>query len=505
ENFQLRNRAGELVPLVDPILGSYRPGSRAMNYRSEPFMNRLGLQQATQGMVDESLAYSSYSFGDPATPIARAYLGDRTKQRVIHGGSEVFHVHHVHGGSIRWRRQPGTEDTGTATGLDKRPPLLPEVSERIDSQGVGPSETFDVENECGAGGCQQSPGDFLVHCHVAQHYFGGMWAIWRVYNTAQDGSSSTDGLPPLPELPDRKGIMAPAVTSDRLIGTTVDSFGVRSSIGPADLAAWVESKLPPPGVARGYDASVLDWQRRGDTYLNEPETDQSWPGYHPRAPGTRPPILFDPRTGKLAYPFLQPHLGKRPPFPPDHNPSPYHDPGSGRDTPRPGANGPGSLCPQGTRLKRFGLNAITLPITLNERENLVDPTGEIFVLSEQEGAARADNELRRPLAIRANAGEDCIDVTLRSELEDSPLNRGFAKVNAHIHFVQFDVQASDGVITGFNYEQSVRPYAIEGEQLAAPAAAGATTVRLRDAARFQPGVLVGVGMEDDDGDFEIRR
>ena len=75
-------------------------------------MNRLALQQQTVGRFDKSAAYSSYVFGDPATPIARSYLGDPVKQRVVHGGSEVFHVHHVHGGSIRWRRQPGAEPTG---------------------------------------------------------------------------------------------------------------------------------------------------------------------------------------------------------------------------------------------------------------------------------------------------------------------------------------------------------------------------------------------------------
>ena len=51
--------------------------------------------------VPPSLAYSSYALGDPATPIARTYLGDPVKQRVVHGGSEVFHVHHVHSGAIR--------------------------------------------------------------------------------------------------------------------------------------------------------------------------------------------------------------------------------------------------------------------------------------------------------------------------------------------------------------------------------------------------------------------
>ena len=90
---------------------AYRPGARALNYRSEPFMNRLQLQEQKQGRFDESVAYSSYVFGDPATPIMRSYLGDPVKERVIHGGSEVFHVHHVHGGAIRWRRQPDAEDT----------------------------------------------------------------------------------------------------------------------------------------------------------------------------------------------------------------------------------------------------------------------------------------------------------------------------------------------------------------------------------------------------------
>ena len=69
----------------------------------------------------------------------------------MHGGGEVFHVHHVHGGSVRWRRQPGTGSAGQISGVDKTPPLLPGTSERTDSQTLGPSETFDVEHECSAG------------------------------------------------------------------------------------------------------------------------------------------------------------------------------------------------------------------------------------------------------------------------------------------------------------------------------------------------------------------
>ncbi len=505
ESYRILDKAGEFVPQVDPLTSAYRPDGRALNYRSEPFMNRLALQQSLEGRFDESVAYSSYSFGDPATPILRAYIGDPTKERVIHGGSEVFHVHHLHGGATRWNRQPDVEPTRFDAGLQKHPPLRLDVTERIDAQGLGPSETFDVANECGAGGCQQSVGDFLYHCHIAQHYFAGMWGLWRVYNTRQDGPASTDALPPLGELTDRAGRAAPGVASGALVGRTIDMAGRALTVKAGDLAGLVERQLPPAGRPIGYDASVLDWRREGDTYYGEVETDRGWPGYQPRAPGARPALLFDPGSGRLAYPFLRPHLGRRPPFAPNHGPAPYLDPNaSGTDVPAPGANGPESICPAGTRVRSFALRALAVPIPINAKQGLVDAAGELFVLAEDAAKVRADPAARQPLALRANAGEDCVDVTLASELGDNADNKGFSKVNAHIHFAQFDVQASDGVIAGFNYEQSVRPYAIEGERLRAAAPVGAERLVLASVSRFQPGILVGIGFEDA-GAFEVRR
>ena len=261
------------------------------------------------------------------------------KQRIVHGGSEVFHVHHVHGGAVRWRRQPGVEPTGFDAGLVKRPSLLPKASSRIDSQAVGPSETYDVEAECGAGGCQQSVGDFLIHCHVAHHYIAGMWTFWRVYNTLQDGEVSQDEMPPLLELPDRAGRVRRAVTSEQLLDTFVSWGGGQLAVTEGSLPDLVERQLPPAGAARGYDASVLDWEKVGYLYLNEPEgaAVRPWGSSGPgppegrRAEGRRAdrlPFYFDPLTGKLAYPFLRPHLGKRPPFAPGHGPAPFLSPAS---------------------------------------------------------------------------------------------------------------------------------------------------------------------------------
>jgi len=504
ERYRLLDRDGAPVTQVDPFTSAYRPGARTINYRSEPFMNRLALQHRLTGRYDKSQAYSSYVFGDPATPIARSYLGDPVKERVVHGGSEVFHVHHTHGGAIRWRRQPRAEPTAFDRGLDKNPPLIPLATERVDSQSIGPSESHDIEHECGSGGCQQGAGDYLVHCHVAHHYIAGMWAIWRVYNTKHDGTVALDSLPPLEELPDRRADVLPAVTSEALVGRTVDWKGKTFSIRRESLAAWVERQLPPAGVPKGYDASVLDWRRVGDLYLNEPETDQVWPGFRSGTPGRRLPFYFDPRTGKLAYPFLRPHLAKRPPFAPNHGPAPFLDPISGPGPPRPGEHGPWSLCPDGTRLKEFVIHAITLPVTLNKKAGIVDPVGQLYVLKEQEEAVRRDNRLQTPLAIRANAGEDCVDILFKSELPDTRQNGFLSKANIHIHFVQFDIQASDGVNTGFGYEQSVRPFTVEGEPLTQQVPAGVSGVRVRSPERFHPGIPVGVGMEQEKT-FEIRR
>src|SRR5262249_47800899 len=153
--------------------------------------------------------------------------------------------------------------------------------------------------------------------------------------------------------------------------------------------------------------------------------------------------------------------------------------------------------------KAFAIEAINVPIVLNGGANLVDPQGQIYALRQDVDMVKASPLLQVPLVLRANAGEDCIDVTLRSELADDA-DEPFSKVSLHIHFMQFDVQGSDGVNTGFNYEQTVRPFRAEGESITKPAPAGSTTVTLAGADRFQAGEVIGVGI-DRDKEFEVRK
>ena len=497
ENFRILNKAGGELPLVDPHTDSYRPGARAMNYRSEPFMNRL-----ERNPKQESQGYGSYAFGDPATPTMQGYLGDPTKIRILHGGSEMFHIFHLHGGGIRWRFNPHEDTTYNYadTGLNKHPSTSLSPSTRLDSQSFGPGEAYDLEIEGGAGGVQQAAGDFLYHCHIGEHYVSGMWAFWRVFNNSQPG---------LLALPDRTPLAKP-VDSAALIGKTYGG----TTITAANLDAWLRAQLPPKGVPKSdQDASVWNWTVNTSNpakpvYLGEPEDKGPWPDLpnvvpgHPglrlgdQLVGDRPKILFDPANGRPSYPLLRTHVGRRPPFSPNgHSGAPYlgeQADAAKRGTVDPYFGRPDAICPAGTPARRFNVVAIERPIQVT-RAGGTDPTGMIFVLAHDKADVLAGVKPAQPLALRANIG-DCVAVTLTSEQTDAAASNGFAKVNMHIHHVQFDVQASDGVISGMAYEQSVRPYKVEDPTLAAQAAAGATTLRLTSVAKMRVGIWVGVGL-----------
>ena len=229
EAFRPVNKHGDFLPQRDPLTDAYRPGARALNYRSEPFgINNMHVQHEYFGFEDESMAYSSYTFGDASPTIPRSYLGDPAKWRIVHGGSEVFHSHHPHGGSIRWQRSPRATQMPVWNVGQNGPvkyPVIRTKSDRVDVEVIGPSEALDLETECGSGLCQWFAGDFLFHCHVAHHYVAGMWGYWRVYNTLQVPGVQNDVMPPLRELPDRLGRISKPVTSDQLVGTTVNWFG----------------------------------------------------------------------------------------------------------------------------------------------------------------------------------------------------------------------------------------------------------------------------------------
>ena len=337
-----------------------------------------------------------------------------------------------------------------------------------------------------------------------------MWSFWRVYDTLQEDLKPLPDRAPLPK----------AVDSTQLIGKTMADG---ATLTKDNIDRWVEPQLPPPGVrpraADGfvYDGSTWDWQKQdttdGPLYLGEPEDRSDWPDLHneqdserlpghpglypgdqPVAPQDRPKILFNPTNGRPAFPLMRTHVGDRPPFSPNlHSGAPWlgeqaDKPPTGTG-PDPWANRSDGLCPADAPVRHFNVVALELPIQVTASGG-TDQTGKIFVLAKDVDDVIAGRKPAQPLAIRGNIG-DCIAVTFTSRLTDTGAADGFSKVNMHIHHVQFDTQASDGVVSGMSFEQTIRPFKLEDPQLTAAAGADDSVLHLASVAKLRAGAASG--------------
>ena len=403
-----------------------------------------------------------------ATPRPEPYVGDPYKILLTNAGSEMGHVFHEHGGAIRWLRNPGAANPDIAGGLEKFPPVT-KASIRLDSQTIEPGESYDLETECGAGGCQQAAGDFLFHCHIAAHYDAGMVGFIRVFDTQQPNLA--DGAGPHGQAggghlgrPDRQGHRGqdrrPAGPAHQPQHPGLPGEPGR---GPAPAAGRPVQRRRTRRYGTG---------RRGGTatapvYLGEPEDTHSWADYTAPNPGSEIRSCSIRATGDTPGRCCSPTSVN------DRRSRPTATagrPGSEHDARPPDRT---ACARQGAPVRTYNITAIQTPIhdqtdsgrdaSGNPIDPQSDPNGEIFVLNQHIAAMRSGAMPAQPLAIRSDVG-DCIAVTLTNDL--SPSSAGleatneeniFRKVNIHIHFVQFDPQASDGVITGLSFEQSVRP------------------------------------------------
>lgn len=185
DELEILNAQGQ--PPVDPHTGLPN-GTTAISYRSEPMRNRLPLDpNGDPADIDEDISMSSWAYGDPAPPILKAYVGDPSKIRLIHGGVKETHVFHLH--NHQWRRE--VEDSRSTI---------------IDSVSISPQECFTLDILYGAGSLNGMIGDAIFHCHLYPHFHEGMWTLWRVFDRLQRGGDTyPDGTPiePLQPLRDR--------------------------------------------------------------------------------------------------------------------------------------------------------------------------------------------------------------------------------------------------------------------------------------------------------------
>ncbi|MFL5262047.1 MAG: multicopper oxidase domain-containing protein [Anaeromyxobacteraceae bacterium] len=470
--------------IVDAPSGAFREfvvlqhavnGTPALNGRSEPVRQRFIAAGAS-----DALAFSSYTYGDPSTPVLRSYLGEPTKVRVLHGGGRGQHAFKLHGGATRWERRTKVGPPLVAFGLADHPPFGHAPWLRSDAQALDPGDAFEAEMDCGAGGCQRAPGDLLLRCAVEGHAEAGEWGLWRVYDTLQPD------LAPLP----RTAPPPRAVTSRGLVGRVVGGRRVVAAAAAeprraeVSLAALVEAQLPPRGrPLHPVDATVWDWDRadgpEGPLYLGEPGPD-----------GTRPPILFNPATGRYAWPLLRPHAGQRPPFAgAGHTPAPWRGEWATSEN-------PGGVCPtralvrEGHRQRRvYSVAAVRGELLGGDRT----PEGRMYHAPATAPPPPPGPAPRQGDVLVAQVF-DCIDVLYVDDAEERDGRREHARPDLTTHFVKSDPQASDGVAAGFAFSQHAEPYRASGRTLARRAAAGDAAVEVNHARGLRPGVWIAVGL-----------
>lgn len=196
DELEILTKAGQ--PPVDPHTGLPN-GTTAISYRSEPMRNRPPLDHhANPADTAEDISMSSWAYGDPAPPILKAYVGDPSKIRLIHGGVKETHVFHLH--NHQWRLEPDDPK-----------------STIIDSISISPQECYTLDILYGAGSFNGMIGDAIFHCHLYPHFHEGMWTLWRVFDRLQDGSgvypdgTAIEALMPLQDrpLPPQKDALHP--------------------------------------------------------------------------------------------------------------------------------------------------------------------------------------------------------------------------------------------------------------------------------------------------------
>jgi hypothetical protein len=147
----------------DEAIGTHRMpytplprGTVGINYLTAPIEERLGTPE------DPSAVYRTDRFGDPPTPVIRAFAGDRLKLHVLAPWSEQAQVFVLEGHD--WPTEPGHDGTNI-----------------VGSVAVGGLEAITIEPRGGAGGLTAAPGEYLYGNSRLPYREAGQWGLLRVY------------------------------------------------------------------------------------------------------------------------------------------------------------------------------------------------------------------------------------------------------------------------------------------------------------------------------------
>ncbi len=161
------------------------PGTQLLNYRNEPIPLRIAALQADGSYAqkphdpvkcdpkvatrvadcvgDMAFAFSSDVYGDPATPLLRAYNGDRVQLRLVQGAQEENHIFNMHG--VKWLSQPGSKSAGW-----------------MNAQPIGISEHFEFNVNVFDPGDFRGDTDYLYSSAATDNLWDGQWGLLRAFD-----------------------------------------------------------------------------------------------------------------------------------------------------------------------------------------------------------------------------------------------------------------------------------------------------------------------------------
>ncbi len=405
-------------------------GVMTVNYKNAPFRYRETLNGTG---VDPAYTFSSQVWGDPDTPILRAYAGDPVRIRAIQGSQEEQHVVQIHG--VKFKGESN----------DPESPLVP-------SKAIGISEAHNIAFDAAGLDCalgDPCQADYLYGSGATDDYYLGMWGLMRIHGRAQDG------LLPLPDHAVQASPVQTAAarllraqrTLTHALAKGARPASVRSNVGNArrtlrlvqkDVASAKTTSFRPVGRDISSALRVTNGKLQRSKLLRAKR-------FVARARRAL--------AAAAAAPVAAPAVTGTPPA---------------------RVTDPGNPCPGDAPVRSYDIVALNLDLKYN-RYGDHDPRGLMYALAADVEALKAGAMKPEPLVIRANEG-DCIEVQLSNEIDatwddvnagingDPPLpselptgTRTGLRVSLHPQLVSYDVRGSDGATIGFNGDQTVGP------------------------------------------------
>jgi hypothetical protein len=420
-------------------------------------------------------------YPDDPSNVYHSYLNDHVKMRVLHAGSFIAHVHHLH--AHQWLHTPNSDE-----------------STYLDSQLITPGTSYTLEIAFGgSGNLNKTVGDSIFHCHFYPHFAGGMWALWRVHDTFEDGTqldvqtgipvkgaralpdgeiaagTPIPGLVPIPTIPmapePAKVAIVPEIVNGQLAGYKVD-------VDSGDLAKGKTPGYPffVPGVA-GHRAPHPPMD-----FAKDPASGKSLDGGLPRH------ILLDgdisnehhnqwdfskdsgtlvarelPEDGtpveKAAMAFSSTKKPWVPSFTQSNQKAFFEVNGLPSVPGAPFANPARQLNgdPVPATVRRYKGADLQTDVVFSKK-GWHYPQERHITLWDDVAPTVAGTRPPEPLFLRANSKTDVVEYWMTNlvpgyyELDDFQVRTPTDILGQHIHLVKFDVLASDGAANGYNYE-----------------------------------------------------